>query len=364
MGKRLLRIEAKLRNMRDTTAIAESSSSSSDLIKIYTRPPSIRPEIYGFEVQLQEIKDLLGETQDGNSIKAIWIVGMAGIGKTALAKKVFDEVKNQFNLTFWVQLSEKLKPKNQESRAEIIRKILEHFKGSATADASQDVLLQALHQKLQNKRYLIVLDNIWHLSDWDEELGSSWSLLSHCLPEGGGGAIIITSREEQVASRVMGEHNVIRLHPTFDAQSCWSIFMDSLHMKEIVTQKHNSTLERMKNEIVDECYGLPLAATILGDVISYQLCREQFWLDPSVKKLMRLSLHANHDDDSPLQQAVDETLKLLPGVENIDIGQKSVTVTASCEPKVILQRLGRFWRTQLISVKELRHKRKWNQRRK
>uniref|UniRef100_A0A5B7BH59 NB-ARC domain-containing protein n=1 Tax=Davidia involucrata TaxID=16924 RepID=A0A5B7BH59_DAVIN len=251
IGKRLLRVEAKLREMSDNAA-AESSSSS-DLVTIYSTPPSIRPKIYGFDDQLQKIAALLRETPDGNSIKAIGIVGMGGIGKTALAKMVFD--KSQFDLKFWVQLSEKLNPENLESRAEIISKILEHFDGSATTHASQNDLLRDLYHNLLNKKYLIVLDNVCHLSDWYANLGSNvgsdWSLLSHGLPEGSGGAIIVTSRLEHVASHMVGERNLVQLHRTLDASLCWKIFMDSLHMKDIVTRDHIPTVERMKCEIVD-----------------------------------------------------------------------------------------------------------------
>ncbi|KAA8525207.1 hypothetical protein F0562_006929 [Nyssa sinensis] len=132
--------------------------------------------------------------------------GMGGVGKTVLANEVFWRVECQFDLKLWIRLSHKLNPEDDDSRKEIVRKILEPFK-ETTNHASLDDLLHALYDNLRDRRYLIVLDNVWHESNWYANLNSllqmdgasNSSNLSHGLPKGSGCAIIVTSRLKKVA---------------------------------------------------------------------------------------------------------------------------------------------------------------------
>ncbi|KAA8525202.1 hypothetical protein F0562_006934 [Nyssa sinensis] len=154
-GKKLVRIEAKLRGTRDNAAV-ESSPLGLSLITVSERlssyEPIFRPTIYGFDDQLQKIEKLLLKTPDANGINAVGIVGMGGVGKTALANEVFWRVESQFDLKLWIRLSQKLNPEDVDSRIEIVRKILERFK-ETTNHASLDDLLHALYDKLRDRRW-------------------------------------------------------------------------------------------------------------------------------------------------------------------------------------------------------------------
>ncbi|KAA8531348.1 hypothetical protein F0562_006057 [Nyssa sinensis] len=196
-GKKLLHIKAKLSEMRDNAAV-ESSPLGLSLITVSERlssyEPIFRPTIYGFDDQLQKIEKLLLKTPVAYSINAVGIVGMGGVGKTALANEM-DGASNSSNL-------------------------------------------------------------------------------SHGLPKGSRGAIIVTSRLKKVAHGMVGEHNLVQLHPTLDDESCWSIFMNSVGRKKYLIFENIWAMERMKEEIVDNCCGLPLAAMTLAEVISIQMAKD------------------------------------------------------------------------------------------
>ncbi|KAA8525206.1 hypothetical protein F0562_006930 [Nyssa sinensis] len=239
-GKKLVRIEAKLRETRDNAAV-ESSPLDLSLITVSERQssnePIFRPTIYGFDDQLQKIEKLLLKTSEANSINTVGIVGMGGVGKTALANEM-DHASNSSNL-------------------------------------------------------------------------------SHGLPKGSGGAIIVTSRLKKVAHGMVGEHNLVQLYPTLDEESCWSIFMDSVGRKSRMFTENIGAMKRMKEEIVDNCGGLPLAAMTLAEVISIQMSNEQrFWPDPSAYKWIELGLHVYDDDD--FEKAIRK-LRLIPGVADVKI---------------------------------------------
>ncbi|KAA8525210.1 hypothetical protein F0562_006926 [Nyssa sinensis] len=334
IGKKLVRIEAKLRETGDNAAV-ESSPLGLNLITVSERlssyEPIFRPTIYGFDDQLQKIENLLLKTPDANSINTVGIVGMGGVGKTALANEIFWRVKSQFDLKLWIHLSQKLNPEDVDSRIEIVRKILKHFK-ETTNHASLDNLLRALYDNLRDKRYLIVLDNVWHESNWYANLNSllqmddasNSSNLSHGLPKGSRGAIIVTSRLKKVAHGMVGEHNLVQLHPTLDEESCWSIFMDSVRRKsDMLSYENIGAMKRMKEEIVDNCGGLPLATMTLAEFISIQMAKRKYWPAPDVRKLIYLGLHVYDVED--LEKAI-EKLRRLPGVFHIKIEERPLAI--------------------------------------
>ncbi|KAA8531350.1 hypothetical protein F0562_006059 [Nyssa sinensis] len=360
-GKKLVRIEAKLRETRDNAA-AESSPLDLSLITVSKRlsffEPIFRPKIYGFDDQLQKIENLLLKTPDANSINAVGIVGMGGVGKTALANEVFYRVHKQFDVKLWIRLSQKLNLEDVDSKIEIVRKILEYFK-ETTNHASLDDLLHALYDNLRDRRYLIVLDNVWHESNWYANLNSllqmdgasNSSNLSHGLPKGSGGAIIVTSRLKKVAHGMVGEHNLVQLHPTMDEESCWSIFIDSVRRKKKYLISENiRAMKRMKEEIVDNCGGLPLAVMTLAEVISIQMAKKEFWPDPFKRKWIHLGLHVYDVED--LEKAI-EKLRLLPGVDEVEITEhydsptykKYIIVRGYCDIEEMVKQIVLFHRT-------------------
>ncbi|KAA8525213.1 hypothetical protein F0562_006923 [Nyssa sinensis] len=363
--KKLVRIEAKLCETGDNAAV-ESSPLALSLIIVSERlssyEPIFRPKIYGFDDQLQKIEKLLLKTPDANSINAVGIVGMGGVGKTTLANEVFWRVQSQFNLKLWIRLSQKLNPEDVDSRIEIVRKILEPFK-ETTNHASLDDLLHALYDNLRDRRYLIVLDNVWHESNWYANLNSllqmdgagNSSNLSNGLPKGSGGAIIVTSRLKKVAHGMVGEHNLVQLHPTLDEESCWSIFMDSIRRKSYIFSRNIGAMKRMKEEIVDNCGGLPLAAMILAEVISLQMAKKnpRNWPPPFVHKVKELGLHVYDVED--LEKAI-EKLRLIPGVACVEIEKVPnpiyPTYKKYVKKVVIISIIRRFW-SNLTSKKRI-----------
>ncbi|KAF5953143.1 hypothetical protein HYC85_011087 [Camellia sinensis] len=189
--------------------------------------------IRGFEHHFEKIKDLLLKTPDTDSISTIGIVGMDGSGKTTLTQMVFNspQVQGSFSPILWVELPQSLIKPNLIVFA-ILKSLASDFSWCGSAFDLNE-LLHNLHCRLLNNKYLIVLDNVWHASNWYFDLDSNSKLqmegnenytrLSHGLPRGSGGAIIVTSRLNEMASKMVGKRNLYPLEPTLDTESCWSI---------------------------------------------------------------------------------------------------------------------------------------------
>ncbi|XP_061947783.1 disease resistance protein RGA2-like [Populus nigra] len=86
------------------------------------------------------------------------IVGMGGLGKTSLAKSVYDDenVKSHFQLNMEVCVSDDFSLKH------VIQKIIKSATGERCADLDGGELNKKLEEILNGKKYLLLLDDVWN----------------------------------------------------------------------------------------------------------------------------------------------------------------------------------------------------------
>ncbi|KAI7987402.1 Disease resistance protein RPM1 [Camellia lanceoleosa] len=125
-------------------------------------------DLVGIDKPKQQLIDWV---LDGDSrLKVISVVGMGGLGKTTLIKKVYDdlEVKRQFQTHAWITVSQSFNIEEiftgliQQLFDEIRRCLPHRFE---TMDNNN--LKAVLKEFLQESRYVLVLDDIWSVEAWD-----------------------------------------------------------------------------------------------------------------------------------------------------------------------------------------------------
>ncbi|KAG5608469.1 hypothetical protein H5410_019750 [Solanum commersonii] len=94
-----------------------------------------------------------------SELDVISIVGMPGLGKSTLAKKVYNNtlVASHFNVRAWCTVSQKY------NKSKVLWEILQQVPGSKGKE-SEDDLAEKLRVALYDKRYLIVLDDVWDIA--------------------------------------------------------------------------------------------------------------------------------------------------------------------------------------------------------
>ncbi|XP_045830469.1 disease resistance protein RGA2-like isoform X1 [Trifolium pratense] len=206
-------------------------------------------EVIGREEEKKELLELLFDNSINvkDNVSVISIIGVGGLGKTTLAQHVYNDkqVQQHFELKKWVCVSDDFDVKG------IAAKII----GSKTNIVEMDKVQLELREKVEGKRYLLVLDDIWN------EDGDLWLQLMTLLKDGAKGSkIIITTRSEMVA-KVCRSSSIFFLKGLDEKQS-WRLFSQLAFENE--KDLENENLVSIGKEIVKKCSGVPLAIRIIG----------------------------------------------------------------------------------------------------
>ncbi|XP_029127646.1 putative disease resistance RPP13-like protein 1 isoform X6 [Cajanus cajan] len=201
---------------------------------------------------------LLCDNNDGdaksNVTKVITILGMGGLGKTTLAQSIYNdsEVQKHFDLTAWVWVSDDF------DVLKITKKIVESFSLKDCHITNLDVLRVELKNCLRDKKFLLVLDDLWN------EKYNDWHHLIAPFSSGKRGSkIIVTTRQQKVA-HVTHTLPIYELKPLTD-ENCWRIL--ARHAFGDEGYDKYPSLEEIGRKIARKCNGLPLAAKTLGGLL-------------------------------------------------------------------------------------------------
>ncbi|XP_058108878.1 putative disease resistance protein RGA3 [Magnolia sinica] len=196
----------------------------------------------------------------------ISIVGMGGLGKTTLARLIYNDeiVKGHFDMKMLVCVSEDFNVK------QITKSIIESATKTGCESLDLDLLQDRLCRMLQAKKFLLVLDDVWSK---DSE---KWEKLILPFQAGAPGSrIIVTTRIEDVA-RMMGSTDHMHKLAVLSNEDCWLLFRSKV--LEHRRAEECSELEDIGRQIVEKCGGVPLAAKTIGSVMQSRRTRSQWEL--------------------------------------------------------------------------------------
>uniref|UniRef100_A0A5B7AAH7 Putative disease resistance protein RGA1 n=1 Tax=Davidia involucrata TaxID=16924 RepID=A0A5B7AAH7_DAVIN len=211
-----------------------------------------------------KIVELLLRLDCPEDISVVPIVGLGGLGKTTLAKLVYNDerVVGKFEARMWVCVSEDFELKK------VTEKIIKSANCASNVQLDLDQLQTCLRRHLNSKKFLLVLDDVWN------EDPKKWKDLRELLSGGAKGSkILVTTRSGTVAS-IMGTIPPYNLKGLSNDE-CFSIFVKCA-FKEGQEKEHPKLVEIGK-VIVSKCGGIPLAVRTLGSLL-YMKTEEREWL--------------------------------------------------------------------------------------
>ncbi|VAI63364.1 unnamed protein product [Triticum turgidum subsp. durum] len=247
-------------------------------------------ELVGIDEPKAEIIKLLTQgasTQE--KMNLVSIVGSGGMGKTTLANQVYQDLKGKFKCRAFLSIS------RNPDMMNILRTILSEVSGQRYADTeagSIQQLIIKITDFLVDKRYFVVLDDIWDVD--------TWHVLKLALPVASSGSIIITTtRINDVAKSCCSTpfSGVIYCIRPLDMVDSRQLFYTRLFNSE---EKCPSYLKKVSEHILKKCAGLPLAIIAISGLLANTERTEGPWKqvedsigralerNPSVEGMMKI----------------------------------------------------------------------------
>ncbi|CAL4992677.1 unnamed protein product [Urochloa decumbens] len=209
-------------------------------------------ELVGAEKKSGELIERLMEGDDASKKqrRIVSVAGFGGLGKTTLAKVVYDKLIGKFDCGAFVSVS------HRPNIERIFINML-HQLGVRNIEATWDheQLIFELKKFLQDKMYFIVIDDIWETSVWET---IQFALVDNEY----GSKVISTTRDLHVAEEV---GTVYRLKPLSRADSRKLFCLRVFGTEEDCIP---NALAEVSENILKKCGDVPLAIITIASMIA------------------------------------------------------------------------------------------------
>ncbi|XBI62148.1 hypothetical protein VPH35_042820 [Triticum aestivum] len=213
-------------------------------------------ELVGIDMASEEITKKLADG-DGDvpkkQLKILSIFGFGGLGKTTLAKVVHERLRDKFLLKAFISIGQK--PNVKKVLGDIFLELdKERYQISNASTLDEKQLIEQLRELLENKRYFIVIDDIWDVQ--------AWKIIRCVLKDDNCGSRIITTTRIIEVAKNCGE--VYQLKPLSDDNS------EKLFHTRLYGGKSKCLFDQpvwVSKKILQKCGGVPLAILTIASLL-------------------------------------------------------------------------------------------------
>ncbi|XP_044327023.1 disease resistance protein Pik-2 isoform X2 [Triticum aestivum] len=294
----------------DSVAIAKPTGPTIDTLRLsalYRKST----ELVGTDQKSVEVVKMLmqGDEVSNRQLKVVSIVGLGGLGKTTLANAVYEKLKEKFNIQKKNQqfdfsaafVSVSLNPSMEKIFKNLLYQLdKQKYENINEATWGEAQLISEIRAFLRNRRYLIVTDDIWDKSVWEN--------IKYALPENEyGSKVITTTRILDVAQQA---DDVYRLEPLSIVDSR-KLFYQRIYEAENKSPPNH--LVEISEKVLGRCGGVPLAILTIASLLSSKKGRShthEYW--SKVYKSMGSGLDNSHDDVKNMRRILSVSYSDLP----------------------------------------------------
>ncbi|TVU00233.1 hypothetical protein EJB05_54342, partial [Eragrostis curvula] len=237
-------------------------------------------QLVGFERPKSELLNMISRRTDGRNV--VSVVGMGGLGKTTLAKKVYDsnELHSRFVKRAWITVSQSF------SHIELLKNVIKQLLGGR------------VHEETGGE---IFRDDF-----------ATWNSIQYAFPDHNSEncCVVVTTRNIDVA-KVCSSHYPDHIYHLkhLEKEHAKELLLKKIHQTkdpQVFSQKKGPEEDKLVDEILKKCGGLPLAIVTIGGLLANkginewkslrdQLPEELASSNPSVEALRQVvTLSYNH----------------------------------------------------------------------
>ncbi|CAB4272305.1 unnamed protein product [Prunus armeniaca] len=235
--------------------------------------------VVGLEEDVLAVVSQLTTNNEHHSV--ISVVGVEGIGKTTLAKKIYNHgvVVDHFPCRAWVSLPHGDSNNKEQLILEgVAKQVLRSLKPEGRQEINQNASsrINEAHNILKAERCLLVIDNISTMVEWNT-LKAAFPVTTSS-----GSRILLTTRNHKLASQVDSDNPPHQLRPLTREES-WQLFNQAVHFPP--------KWKMLAKEILSKYKGSPLA------IICLMLGKDE----NTAQELKRVIQYINQNDTASIR---------------------------------------------------------------
>ncbi|XP_066336186.1 disease resistance protein RGA5-like [Miscanthus floridulus] len=216
-------------------------------------------QLIGVNKSSDELISLLNQSQQDHDasnkkMKMVSVVGVGGLGKTTLAKAVYDKLKSQYNCGAFVSIG------RDHDLVKVFKDILfqldsENHKDIHSTGRGVELLIHQLREFLKKKRYFIVIDDVWEVRTWEA--------IELALVENNHGSKVITTTRNVDVAKASGEVYKLKQLSYDDSMKLFYTWLYRADQKFL-----DNHPDDISEKILMKCAGIPLAIITMASLLA------------------------------------------------------------------------------------------------
>ncbi|ESW25873.1 hypothetical protein PHAVU_003G072500 [Phaseolus vulgaris] len=266
------------------------------VLKELSNTPLGVPEFaVGLDKRVEEVMEVL--QVQSNGVKVLGLYGMGGVGKTTLAKALFNALVNRFEHRSFISNVRQVSSKHDGLVSLQSKIIIDLFHGTGSPSFNDvNVGISAIKGRVSENRVLLVLDDVDDVKQLDALIGKrEWFYDGSC--------VIITTRDTQVLT----QNHVNELYEVKGLYASEAQELFSYHA--LRRNKPPDNLLSLSEKIISLTGTMPLALEVFGSFL-FGKRREEEWED-AVERLRLIRPRHLQDVLKISYDALDEEEKCI-----------------------------------------------------
>ncbi|XP_066337596.1 disease resistance protein RGA5-like [Miscanthus floridulus] len=244
----------------DEMIMSKSITSASTIDPRLTAMYKEVSQLIGVDKSRDELISMLNLSQpdddapDKKTIKKVSIVGVGGLGKTTLAKAVYDKLKSQYDCEVFVSVG------RDHDLVKVFKDILfdldkNRYENIHNTGRGVDLLIREVREFLENKRYFIVIDDVWEVRTWEA--------IELALVENNRGSKVITTTRNVDVAKASGEVYKLKQLSYDDSMKLFYTRLSRADRKFL-----DNHPDDISEKILKKCAGIPLAIITMASLLA------------------------------------------------------------------------------------------------